>query len=100
MIFILFFGMTMRAFAWASVGSLRIHLFGLNRIYYATTTQKSFFCQKKAVFFRCHASYFLLRKTDFYDFWAFILSIGLHGKKSDFWTVQKTIKIPCKSDDF
>lgn len=79
MIFILFFGMTMRVFAWASVGSLRIHLFGLNRIYYATTTQKSFFFQKKDDFFSCHASDFLLRKTDFYDFWDFIFSVELHG---------------------
>ncbi len=68
MIFILFFGMTMRAFAWARMGFLRRHLFGLNWFYYATTTQKSFFWSKKRVFFRCHASDFLLRKTDFYDF--------------------------------
>ena len=100
MIFILFFGMTMRAFAWARMGSLRRHLFGLIRIYYATPTQKSFFCQKKAVFFSCHASGFLLRKTVFYDFWAFFFSVGLHGKKLGFWTVQKTNKNPCKLEDF
>ena len=33
-------------------------LFGQKRFYYATTTQKSGFCQKKDHFFRCHASSF------------------------------------------
>ncbi len=100
MIFILFFEMTMRAFAQASVGSLRERLFGLFRIYYAMTTQKSFFWSKKRVFFSCHASDFLLRKTDFYGFWAFIFCVELHGKKRVFLDSPKTKKIPCKSDDF
>jgi len=100
MIFILFFGMTMRAFAWANMVRLPEGLFGHFQIYYATPTQKSFFGQKKAVFFLCHASDFLLRKTDFYGFWAFIFCVELHGKKKGFWTVQKTNIIPCKSNDF
>ncbi len=79
MIFILFFEMTMRAFAWASMGSLREGLFGLIRIYYAMTTQKSFFWSKKRVFFRCHASGFLLRKPVFYGLLSFIFSVVLHG---------------------
>jgi len=58
MIFIFIFGMTMLTFAWANMGSLRGHNFGQIQFYYATPTQKSFFCQKKAVFFRCHASRF------------------------------------------
>jgi hypothetical protein len=58
MIFILFFGMTMRTFAWDNMGSLPEGLFEHFRIYYATPTQKSFFCQKKEVFFSCHASDF------------------------------------------
>jgi hypothetical protein len=74
MIFIFIFGMTMRTFAWANMGSLRGHNFGQFQFYYATPTQKSFFCQKKAVFFRCHASRFLLRKPFFYVFWAFIFA--------------------------
>jgi len=74
MIFILIFGMTMRAFAWASMGSLREGLFGLIWIYYATPTQKSFFCQKKAVFFRCHASDFYYAKMIFVIFWHLFLA--------------------------
>ena len=78
MIFILIFGMTMRTFAWANVGSLRDGLFGPNRLYYATPTQKSFFCQKKAVFFRCHANCFYYAKLVFYVLLAFIFSVVLH----------------------
>jgi hypothetical protein len=55
MIFILVFVMTMRAFAWANMGSLCGHLFGPDGFYYAMTTQNCFFEQKKADFFRCHA---------------------------------------------
>jgi hypothetical protein len=79
MIFILIFGMTMQTFAWVYMGSLRGNHFGRFQFYYATLTQKSFFCQKKAVFFRCHASRFLLRKPVFYVFWAFGFSVVLHG---------------------
>jgi len=79
MIFILIFGMTMRTFAWDNVGFLRGHNFGQFPFYYATPMQKSFFCQKKAVFFRYHASRFLLRKPVFYGFWAFGFRVVLHG---------------------
>ena len=74
MIFILVFGMTMRTFAWANVGSLREGLFGRTPIYYATTTQKSFFCQKKDVFFSCHANDFYYAKMIFLIFWHLFLA--------------------------
>ena len=68
MIFILFFGMTMRSFASVSVGSLREDLFGPYKFYYAITTQKSFFGPKKACFFKCHASGFDYATLFFMDF--------------------------------
>jgi len=86
--------MTMRAFAWARVGSLRGHLLGLIRIYYATPTQKSFFCQKKAVFFSCHASVFLLRKTDFYDFFGLFFQRKITWEKIGFLDGPKNKQNP------
>ena len=74
MIFILFFGMTMRTFAWDNMGSLPEGLFEHFRIYYATPTQKSFFCQKKDVFFSCHANDFYYAKMIFLIFWHLFLA--------------------------
>ena len=92
MIFILFFGMTMRGFAWVSVGSLREHLFRQTRFYYATPTQKSIFGQKKDHFFRCHASSFWLRNPIFYGFWTFLFSVVLHGGKFGLFDGPKNIQ--------
>ena len=100
MIFILVFGITMQTFAWTIMGSLREGLFGLIRIYYATTTQNAFFGQKKADFYRCHARPFWLRKPFFYDFWTFGFSVVLHGLKIGLFDGPKNIQTPCKSDVF
>ena len=68
MIFILVFEMTMRAFAWASMGSLRRHLIEPFQFYYAMTTQKSFFDPKKTVFFSHYAIFFYHRNVFFVFF--------------------------------
>ena len=81
MIFIIVFRMTMQTFAWANMGSLRWHLFGPLMIYYAMTTQNSFFWSKKHDFYRCHASGFWLRNPVFNGFLAFTFSVVLHGEK-------------------
>jgi hypothetical protein len=65
MIFILVFGMTMRTFAWANMGSLRSHLIEPKLVYYAMTTQKSFFDPKKTVFFSHYAIFFYHRNVIF-----------------------------------
>ena len=67
MIFILVFEMTMRAFAWASMGSLRRHLIEPKQFYYAMTTQKSFFDPKKH-YFLVITQFFFIIETFFFVF--------------------------------
>ena len=72
MIFILVFGMTMRTFAWASMGYLRGHPIEPKPFYYAITTQKSFFDSKKQCFLVITQFFFII-ETLFFVFFLVII---------------------------
>jgi hypothetical protein len=65
MIFILFFGMTMRAFAWAIVGSLRSHLFEKSGFITQRLRKNYFFVKKNSFFFVVMQAIFYYAKLIF-----------------------------------